>query len=135
MPSQVQDAMSSDDLADFNVPVSVVLITQAQDWQTRQQIAYAAIKGLLQGDFLGLADWQQQINLYSLANPAYLTGPYNTIKALAGLNQIVLKSLVLDPVLGLVGEFLTQIYGIQKTFVAPADLLNDSADPGSELGQ
>ena len=97
MPSQVQDAMSSDDLADFNVPVSVVLITQAQDWQTRQQIAYAAIKGLLQGDFLGLADWQQQINLYSFANPAYLTGPYNTIKALAGLNQNVLRSLVLDP--------------------------------------
>jgi hypothetical protein len=135
MPSQVQDAMSSGDLADFNVPVSVVLITQAQDWQTRQQIAYAAIKGLLQGDFLGLADWQQQINFYSLANPAYLTLPYNTIKALAGLNQNVLRSLVLDPVLGLVGEFLTQIYGIQKTFVAPADLLNDSADPGSELGQ
>jgi hypothetical protein len=34
-----------------------------------------------------------------------------------------------------VGQFLTQVYGIQKTFVAPAALLNDSADPGSELGQ
>jgi len=50
--AEVQDAMSSASLADFQVPVSVVLITQTQDWQTRQQIAYAAQKGLMKDDFL-----------------------------------------------------------------------------------
>jgi hypothetical protein len=132
--AEVQDAMSSASLADFQVPVSVVLITQTQDWQTRQQIAYAAQKGLMKDDFLGLADWQEQINIYSAANAPYLTTPMNAIKALVPRNRNILMSLVLDPVLGWVGQFLEQIYGIQKTFVAPAEVLNNSSDPGSELG-
>jgi len=131
---EVQDAMSSASLADFQVPVSVVMITQTQDWQTRQKIAYAAQIGLIKNDFLGLADWQEQINIYSAANAPYLTTPMNAIKALVPRNRNVLMTLVLDPVLGWVGEFLESIYGLAQTFVTPAEVLNNSSDPGSELG-
>ena len=132
--AEVQNAMSSDAMADYQVPVSVVMITQTQDWKTRQKIAYAAQKGLIKEDFLGLADWQEQIGIYSNANPMYLKAPNTAIQALTGRNRNVLMTLVLDPVLGWVGNFLTQVYGLDKTFVAPADVLNNSSDPGSQLG-
>ena len=134
MSNTVTDQIASDELTNFDCPVNVVFISQSQDWQTRQQIGYAAIKGLLNEDFLGLADWSEQIRTYSEANPAYLSAPYSTILPLIARNRNVLMSLAMNPKLGWVGQFLMKVYAFSAVFTAPTELLSDAANLSARLG-
>jgi hypothetical protein len=134
MSSPVTDTMASAELMNFNYPVSVVFVSQAQDWQTRQQIQYAAIKGLLKEDFLGLDDWSEQIRTYSQTNAMYLMPAYSVILPLVDRNRNVLMSLARSPQLGWVGQFLMKVYGFAKIFTAPTEILNDAANLGARLG-
>ena len=133
MGDQASNQMSSAALAQWDVPVTVAFIDQGQDWNTRQQIQYAAIKGLMKPDFLGLGDWTNQIGLYSKANPIHLSGPMAAVTALTPLNSKLETSLVDDPDLGLVGNFLLQVLGFADIVMSPEDILN-SADLGDDLG-
>jgi hypothetical protein len=134
MSNIVTDQMASDELMNFSSPVSVSFITQAQDWQTRQQIQYAAVKGLLKEDFLGLADWSEQIRTYSQTNAMYLMPAYMTILPLVARNRNVLMSLARNPQLGWVGQFLMRVYAFASVFNAPTELLQDSSNLGARLG-
>jgi hypothetical protein len=134
MSNTVTDNMASQELMNFNCPVSVVFITQGQDWQTRQQINYAAQKGLLKEDFLGLNDWSEQIRTYSQTNAMYLMPAYSVILPLVARNRNVLMTLARNPQLGWVGQFLMKVYGFAKVFVAPTELLNDSTNLNARLG-
>ena len=132
--AKVQNQLTSEVLQGFERPVSVVMINKAQDWQTRQRVAYESMKGLLKEDFLGLKDWNEQITLYSSANPMYLRGPHSVIKPLLTRNRNVLMQLANHPQLGWVGRLLVSIYGFAKVFVAPTEILNDSEDLKTRLG-
>jgi hypothetical protein len=134
--AQVQNTMASFNLANFEVPLSISVTVQAQDWATRQRIQYAALEGLICKDFLSLQDWSDQIRRYSLANPIQLNGPYGAIAATAPLNPLFKAThIVPDPLLGLdVGLYLETIPLFADVFVAEQSLVTDSEGLSSALG-
>ena len=134
MSNTVTDQMASTELANFDYPVDVVFISQGQDWLTRQQIGYAAIKGLLKEDFRGLEDWSEQIRTYSQTNAMYLMPAYTAILPLVDRNRNILMSLARNPQLGWVGQFLIKVYGFAKIFTAPTEILDNSANLNARLG-
>ena len=128
-----QDLMSATALDQWDRPVTVAFIDQGQDWQSRQQIQYAAIKGLMKSDFLGLKDWQDQIQTYSKANPTQLSGPMAAIAGLVSQNARLMEDLTDDSELGLVGNYLLQVLGFTDIVLQPEQILN-SDDMSGALG-
>lgn len=116
---------SADYLQQFETEISVSFIEKAQDWKTRQQIQYWAMKALITDDFFGLDDWAEQIQLYSAAS-AILQTPYNVIKTLVPRNRNVVQDLLNDDELGVVGKELLSIYGFSQVNLHPEEILNGS---------
>jgi hypothetical protein len=75
----VQEAQAIATLNSYHLPLNVQIIQKATDWQGRQYLAYWAMKECIREDFLGIADWFDQITRYSAANPEALSGPYKVI--------------------------------------------------------
>jgi hypothetical protein len=134
--AQVQNNMASENLGNFDVPLSISLTTKAQDWATRQKIQYAAVEGLISKDFLSLQDWSDQIRRYSLANPVQLNGPYGAIASSTSRNQMFKATQITeDRDLGLaVGLYLEQLPNFADVFVAEQSLVTDSEGLASALG-
>jgi hypothetical protein len=128
-----QNELSAASLMQFARPVTISFVDKAQDWPTRQKIAYEAMLALLKADFHGLKDFSEQMELFSTANPMQLKAPWAAIKALAPLNRNLLLRLVPDPLLGtMVGRFLSTVLGFSRINLQPEEILAGSL--GSKLG-
>lgn len=123
--STVQDNLTNQVLDRFHTSIGVNLMKKTDDWQSRQKIQYESMKGLMVVDWLSLADWGQQINLYSQTN-IILRSALGVITALISRNQQIRATLTNIQGLGLVGKFLLGITGFKTIFVAPSDLLSDT---------
>ena len=127
----LQENISAQSLQEFDLPITVIFIKKAEDWQTRQKIQYAALLGLLREDFFGLNDWKEQINIYSAAS-TILKPSLTAILPLIPINRKILQKLVIDPELGTVSRYLLSLYGFSEIVTQPQDLL--LKDLGSLIG-
>ena len=133
MPNQVQNDLANMSLSEFDRPIGVSIIPAGQSWKDRQQLQYESMKGLLYKDFHGLDDFYEQMNLYSSSN-TILTVAWKLIQALVPRNRKILQTLISLPGTGLVGRYLAQLVGFEKSFVLPNEILEDPSSLESSLG-
>jgi hypothetical protein len=129
-----QNDLSVAELQNFNRPISLMVVSQAQTWTTRQRIQYEAMLKYLQAEFLSLADWAAQLRQYSQANTPQLGGPFSSVVALLTQNLELQKRLTELGDCGEVGNFLASIGSFDKVFVAQEDILTDTEALESRLG-
>jgi hypothetical protein len=123
----VQTLTATTALAQYLRPIGVSIIPDGQDWSSRQQIQYEAMKGLMKDDFHGLADFNEQMNLYSSTNIQILKPAYTAMKPLIKINRNILQKLIYNPILGMwVGKLLMKVVGFEKAFTVPQDILEDN---------
>jgi len=128
MIPQTTDNIAALTLQNFDRPVAVAILPAGQTWKVRQQIQYEALKGLMKEDFHGLDDFEEQLDLYSKTNQMILTPAFTAIRALIPLNRKILQKLTMNSKLGMwVGRYLTQIFGFEKVFAVPTEILEDNA--------
>jgi len=123
--STVQANLSSADLAQFNVTIGLNLQNKLQDWPSRQQLQYGAVKGLATQDFHGLQDFDFQMSLYSSTHPL-LESAWKVIKSIVPNNPKLLATLLNIPGFGKVGMQVLSLVGIQNIVVAPQSILKSS---------
>lgn len=133
--AQAQDTVATDTLEAYNRPLSVSVIDTSRDWAARQRIAYAAILGLLQKDFLTLTDWTDQIRSYSQANTLQLSGPLAAIAAKTKLNLLSKNQVTYEASLqATVGQDLANIDGFTEVYAAPQELVTEADQLAGTLG-
>lgn len=130
---QVQTQMAADTLNQFNVPLNISLISKANDWQTRQKAAYAAVVDYIRQDFHGLNDFKEQMQMYSTALGLIGTAAYKVIQPLIPFNRNVLETEVDDPEMGMVGKFLLTLLGFNQVFAMTPQTLQDPSIASSAL--
>lgn len=128
-----QEDMAVSGLARFNRPISVHVVSQAQDWRARQRIDYEAGLGFLKQDFLGLKDWKEQIGLFSRASMA-LRIAYRVIRPLLTRNRHVLLKMMRHPRMGWVGRWLLRMTGMERVFLVPQSILEKPSGLGRSIG-
>lgn len=121
--SEVQNQTAASVSAAYGKPIPVTVISKYQDWQERQTLQYESMKGHLVSDFLGLKDWAQQIQLYSLTNPLILGNAYKAIKPIASRNLIANTQCFPHPQLGKVGRGILKYFGLAQAFRVPQEIL------------
>lgn len=130
----IQDLTAVASLSQYLRPVGVSIIPDGQDWASRQQIQYAALKGLMKDDFHGLDDFKEQMNLYSSTNQMILRPAYMAIMPMIKINRTILQKLIYNPVLGMwVGRLLLKVIGFEKAFTLPTKILEDNVALKSRL--
>lgn len=107
----VQTSLAIGTVNQFGVPLSVSLVCKSQDWQTRQKISYQSIIDNIRQDFHGLADFKQQMTMYSNALGTSGKIAWQVIQALVPNNAKVLSEELEVAGMGLVGAFLLSIPG------------------------
>lgn len=128
-----QDLMASMEMARFNRPIPVHVVSQAQDWRSRQRIDYEASLGFLKQDFLGLKDWKEQIGLFSRASMP-LRIAYRIIRPLLTRNRHVLLKMMRHPRMGWVGRWLLRMSGMERVFTVPQSVLEKPGGVRSAIG-
>ena len=127
MSTQQSNTAAALNLQQFDRPIGVTIIPAGQTWKDRQQVQYAALKGLLKEDFHGLADFNEQMEMYSRTNLPILYKAWMVVKPMVPLNRKILQSLVMNTRLGMfVGKLLSSILGFDATFVLPTSILEDT---------
>lgn len=122
-----QNQTASGVSAGLGAPLSVTVINRMQDWQQRQTLQYASLKGHMVSDFLGLKDWLQQITQYSATNALILGAAYKSIKVFIDRNAIANSQCLPHPVLGKVGRQILSFFGIETAFRVPQEVLTKPA--------
>lgn len=125
MANEVQSQLASGILDQFHVSIGLNLQSKLQDWQGRQMTQYGSIKGLMNADWHGLADFDFQMSLYSSANHI-LRIAWKLIKSLVPNNPKILLTLIKIPGFGQVGMQVLSLIGISNILVAPQDILKNA---------
>lgn len=130
--SAVQSTLASQDLAQFNVSIGLNLQNKLQDWPSRQNLQYGAMKGLLYKDFHGLQDFYNEMAAYS-ATHIVLQTAWSVIQGIVPNNPTLLATLLTLPGFGLVGMQVLSLVGIQNIVVAPQSILQSSSQLNSTI--
>lgn len=128
-----QNQTASGISAGLGAPLSVTVINKMQDWQQRQVLQYAALKGHMVSDFLGLRDWQQQITMYSATNALILGAAYKAIKVFIDKNVIANSQCIPHPILGKVGRSILSFFGLETAFRVPQEILTKPSSLSGNL--
>lgn len=112
----VQSNLAVGVTSQFGMPLSVSMVCKSQNWKTRQKLAYEAMKDNIRKEFHGLADFKEQMSMYS--NSLGLSGKiaWKIIQSLVPNNRQVLTTELEVAGMGLVGAFVLSIPGFAQVF-------------------
>jgi hypothetical protein len=107
------------------MPIAVSVIEKLAKFPFLQQLGYNGQLSWLQGGFLGLQDFFDEMTTYSSAADI-LQAAWQLIQKRVPLNLDVQKSLYTTDSMGTVGNAFQQLVGFQQTFAVNPDDLSDS---------
>jgi hypothetical protein len=111
--------------ASYDMPIAVSVIEKLAKFPFLQQLGYNGQLSWLQGGFLGLQDFFDEMTTYSSAADI-LQAAWQLIQKRVPLNLDVQKSLYTTDSMGTVGDAFQQLVGFQQTFAVNPDDLSDS---------
>jgi hypothetical protein len=111
--------------ASYDMPIAVSVIEKLAKFPFLQQLGYNGQLSWLQGGFLGLQDFFDEMTTYSSAADI-LQAAWQLIQKRVPLNLDVQKSLYTTDSMGTVGHAFQQLVGFQQTFAVNPDDLSDS---------
>jgi hypothetical protein len=132
MPNTVQNQLAAGILNKFHVTLGLNLQGKLQDWPSRQDTQYGAMKGLMNKDWHGLKDFKIQMTLYSSTHHLLMIA-WQVIKSIVPNNATILATLTVIPGFGQVGKQLLSLIGIRNILVAPQDILKSRSQFNSTI--
>ena len=120
-----QNNIAASVAASYDMPIAVSVIEKLAKFPFLQQLGYNGQLSWLQGGFLGLQDFFDEMTTYSSAADI-LQAAWQLIQKRVPLNLDVQKSLYTTDSLGTVGNAFQQLVGFQQTFAVNPDDLSDS---------
>ena len=120
-----QDNIAACVAASYDMPIAVSVIEKLAKFPFLQQLGYNGQLSWLQGGFLGLQDFFDEMTTYSSAADI-LQAAWQLIQKRVPLNLDVQKSLYTTDSMGTVGNAFQQLVGFQQTFAVNPDDLSDS---------
>ena len=132
MANTVQTQIASGILDQFHVTIGLSLQSKLQDWSSRQAMQYGSIKGLMNPDWHGLADFNSEMNLYSSTN-LILRIAWGIISNLVPNNPQLTATLINIAGFGLVGQQVLSLVGVANIIMAPQDILTNPSEFASTI--
>jgi hypothetical protein len=120
-----QNDIAASVAASYDMPIAVSVIEKLAKFPFLQQLGYNGQLSWLQGGFLGLQDFFDEMTTYSSAADI-LQAAWQLIQKRVPLNLDVQKSLYTTDSMGTVGNAFQQLVGFQQTFAVNPDDLSDS---------
>ncbi|MGB8479172.1 MAG: hypothetical protein WCE63_10060 [Acidobacteriaceae bacterium] len=120
-----QNNIAASVAASYDMPIAVSVIEKLAKFPFLQQLGYNGQLSWLQGGFLGLQDFFDEMTTYSSAADI-LQAAWQLIQKRVPLNLDVQKSLYTTDSMGTVGNAFQQLVGFQQTFAVNPDDLSDS---------
>ena len=120
-----QNNIAASVAASYDMPIAVSVIEKLAKFPFLQQLGYNGQLSWLQGGFLGLQDFFDEMTTYSSAADI-LQAAWQLIQKRVPLNLDVQKSLYTTDSMGTVGNAFQQLVGFQQTFAVSPDDLSDS---------
>jgi hypothetical protein len=120
-----QNNIAASVAASYDMPIAVSVIEKLSKFPFLQQLGYNGQLSWLQGGFLGLQDFFDEMTTYSSAADI-LQAAWQLIQKRVPLNLDVQKSLYTTDSMGTVGNAFQQLVGFQQTFAVNPDDLSDS---------
>jgi hypothetical protein len=120
-----QNNITASVAASYDMPIAVSVIEKLAKFPFLQQLGYNGQLSWLQGGFLGLQDFFDEMTTYSSAADI-LQAAWQLIQKRVPLNLDVQKSLYTTDSMGTVGNAFQQLVGFQQTFAVNPDDLSDS---------
>jgi len=120
-----QNNIAASVAASYDMPIAVSVIEKLAKFPFLQQLGYNGQLSWLQGGFLGLQDFFDEMTTYSSAADI-LQAAWQLIQKRVPLNLDVQKSLYTKDSMGTVGNAFQQLVGFQQTFAVNPDDLSDS---------
>jgi hypothetical protein len=120
-----QDNIAASVAASYDMPIAVSVIEKLAKFPFLQQLGYNGQLSWLQGGFLGLQDFFDEMTTYSSAADI-LQIAWQLIQKRVPLNLDVQKNLYTTDSMGTVGNAFQQLVGFQQTFAVNPDDLSDS---------
>jgi hypothetical protein len=120
-----QNNIAASVAASYDMPIAVSVIEKLAKFPFLQQLGYNGQLSWLQGGFLGLQDFFDEMTTYSSAADI-LQAAWQLIQKRVPLNLDVQKSLYTTDSMGTVGDAFQQLVGFQQTFAVNPDDLSDS---------
>jgi len=120
-----QNNIAASVAASYDMPIAVSVIEKLAKFPFLQQLGYNGQLSWLQGGFLGLQDFFDEMTTYSSAADI-LQAAWQLIQKRVPLNLDVQKSLYTTNSMGTVGNAFQQLVGFQQTFAVNPDDLSDS---------
>ncbi len=120
-----QNNIAASVAASYDMPIAVSVIEKLAKFPFLQQLGYNGQLSWLQGGFLGLQDFFDEMTTYSSAADI-LQAAWQLIQKRVPLNLNVQKSLYTTDSMGTVGNAFQQLVGFQQTFAVNPDDLSDS---------
>jgi hypothetical protein len=120
-----QNNIAASVAASYDMPIAVSVIEKLAKFPFLQQLGYNGQLSWLQGGFLGLQDFFDEMTTYSSAADI-LQIAWQLIQPRVPLNLDVQKNLYTTDSMGTVGNAFQQLVGFQQTFAVNPDDLSDS---------
>ena len=120
-----QNNIAASVAASYDMPIAVSVIEKLSKFPFLQQLGYNGQLSWLQGGFLGLQDFFDEMTTYSSAADI-LQIAWQLIQPRVPLNLDVQKNLYTTDSMGTVGNAFQQLVGFQQTFAVNPDDLSDS---------
>ena len=120
-----QNNIAASVAASYDMPIAVSVIEKLAKFPFLQQLGYNGQLSWLQGGFLGLQDFFDEMTTYSSAADI-LQIAWQLIQKRVPLNLDVQKNLYTTDSMGTVGNAFQQLVGFQQTFAVNPDDLSDS---------
>lgn len=118
----VQQQVSAEYLAQFNLPIGVSGMQKLQSFPQLQVLGYNGQLGSMKNDFHGLQDFKSQMQTFSSVSTT-LKIAWNLIKNIVPNNISIARMLISPPGLGSVGSAFQSISGFGQVFsLQPGDL-------------
>ena len=120
-----QNNIAASVAASYDMPIAVSVIEKLAKFPFLQQLGYNGQLSWLQGGFLGLQDFFDEMTTYSSAADI-LQIAWQLIQPRVPLNLDVQRNLYTTDSMGTVGNAFQQLVGFQQTFAVNPDDLSDS---------
>jgi len=120
-----QNNIAASVAASYDMPIAVSVIEKLAKFPFLQQLGYNGQLSWLQGGFLGLQDFFDEMTTYSSAADI-LQIAWQLIQPRVPLNLDVQRNLYTTYSMGTVGNAFQQLVGFQQTFAVNPDDLSDS---------
>ena len=120
-----QNNIAASVAASYDMPIAVSVIEKLAKFPFLQQLGYNGQLSWLQGGFLGLQDFFDEMTTYSSAADI-LQIAWQLIQPRVPLNLDVQKNLYTTDSMATVGNAFQQLVGFQQTFAVNPDDLSDS---------